>query len=70
MGKLQIPNGSKKKLYISFGFLVVFVLLAIAVAPMLLAPISAVPDETATGSYVDMYYLATHPEEFDGKSAS
>jgi uncharacterized membrane protein YcgQ (UPF0703/DUF1980 family) len=55
-------------MYIGFGFLVVFVLLTIAIAPMILASISDTPKETDTDNYIDMYYLATHPDEFTGKS--
>lgn len=68
MGNLQKADFRKNKLYIGLGFLAVFVLLTIAVAPMILASISDTQKETATDNYVDMYYLATHPDEFEGKS--
>ncbi len=67
-GNLQTARFHKSKLYIGFGFLVVFVLLTIAIAPMILASISDTPKETDTDNYIDMYYLATHPDEFTGKS--
>jgi hypothetical protein len=68
MGNLQIANFRKNKLYIGLGFMVVFVLLTIAVAPMILVSISDTPKQTSTDNYVDMYYLASHAEEFEGKS--
>jgi hypothetical protein len=68
VGNLQITNFQKNKLYIGLGFLVVFVLLTIAVAPMILASISDTSKQNSTENYVDMYYLSTHPEEFKGKS--
>ncbi len=68
MGIPQTTKFPKKKLYIGLSFLVVFILLTIALAPMILASISDTPEETATDNYVDMYYLATHPDEFRGKS--
>lgn len=68
MGNLQIAKFQKNKLYIGLGFLVVFVLLTIAVAPMILAFLSDTPKQTSTDNYVDMYYLSSHAEEFEGKS--
>ena len=68
MGNLQKTDFQKNKLYISVGFLVVFVLLTIAVAPMILASINDTPKQISIGNYVDMYYLASHAEEFEGKT--
>ena len=54
MGNLQIANFQKNKLYIGLGFLVVFVLLTIAVAPMIFASISDTPKQTSTDNNVDI----------------
>ena len=54
MGNLQTANFQKNKLYIGLGFLVVFVLLTIAVAPMILASISDTPKQTSTDNYADI----------------
>lgn len=54
MGNLQIANFKKKKLYIGLGFLVVFVLLTITVAPMILASINDIPKQSSTDNYVDI----------------
>src|SRR4030067_502876 len=54
MGNLQIANSQKNKLYIGLGFLGVFVLLTIAVAPMILASISDTPKQTSTDNYFDI----------------
>ncbi len=68
MGNLQIATLQKNKLYISLGFLALSVLLTIAVVPMILASIPDTPKQTSTDNYVDMYYLASHADEFEGKS--
>ena len=68
MGNLQAAKTQKNKLYIGLGLVVVFVLLTISLAPMILASISDTSKGTATDNYVDMYYLANHPDEFRGKS--
>ena len=54
MGNLQIANFQKNKLYIGLGFLVVFVLLTIAVAPMIFASINDTPKQTSTDNNVDI----------------
>ena len=53
MGNLQTANFQKNKLYIALGFLV-FVLLTIAVAPIIIASINDTPKQTSTDNYVDL----------------
>jgi hypothetical protein len=70
MGNLQKADLKKNILYIILALLIVFVLLTVAVAPMILASISGTSKQNSTDNYVDMYYLATHPEEFRGESVT
>jgi len=53
MGNQQTANFQKNKLYIGLGFLV-FILLTIAVAPMILASISHAPKQNPTDNYIDI----------------
>jgi hypothetical protein len=53
MVNLQIASFQKNKLCVGFGFLVVFVLLIIAVAPMMVASISDAPKQISD-NYIDV----------------